>query len=294
MLDKNWFINKINTFLREDISNRMTGVDNSLFWEPDVLIGFCSGNDPIFQEYKKLVGSFHLTPKEAFKKYCEMNSIEYDSTTENLTVVAFILPMNPLTKKENLDYSRDWPSERWAHTRLYGEKANQKLWQYLLIELKDEFGIEGVAPMLEKKLFRMYREHKDAWQGVLASTWSHRHMCFAAGLGSFGLSDGFINERGKAMRCGSIVINYKLPSDADKRALNRREHCIMCGECVKRCPVGAITMEGGHDKKKCYDKVFSTIPYIGEHYKIPIYSCGLCQVGVSCSNGIPGKNYRSV
>ncbi len=288
MLDRNWFLDKINTFLREDESNRMTGVDGSLFWEPNVLLGFCSGNDAIFQEYKKLVGPFHLTPTEAFTKYCEIYNIEYDST-ENLTVVAFVLPMNPLTKKENLEYSPDWPSERWAHTRLYGEQANQKLWKYLLGELKREFGIEGVAPMLEQKLFKMYRKHKDAWQGVFASTWSHRHMCFAAGLGSFGISDGFINERGKAMRCGSFVINYKLPSDAEKRANSRREHCTKCGQCVKRCPVGAITMEKGHDKKKCGDKVSSTVPYIGEHYKIPIYGCGLCQVGVSCSNGIPEK-----
>jgi len=288
MLDKNWFINKINTFLKEDESNRMTGVDGSLFWEPNVLLGFSSGNDPIFQDYKKLVGPFHLTPVEAFAKYCELNNIKYDST-ENLTVVAFILPMNPLTKKENLKYSPDWPSERWAHTRLYGERANQKLWRHILNELKSEFGIDGVAPMLEKKLFRMYNKHKEAWGGGNASTWSHRHMCFASGLGSFGLSDGFINERGKAMRCGSFVINYKLPSDSDKRATSRREFCIMCGQCVKRCPVDAITLEHGHDKSKCREFVTSTIPYIGEHYNIPIYSCGLCQVGIPCDSSIPKK-----
>ena len=288
MLNKDWFVEKINTFLREDESNRMTGVDGSLFWEPDVLIGFCSGSDSIFKEYKKLVGPFHLTPKEAFMKYCEIYNIECDNT-DNLTVVAFVLPMNPLTKKENFEYSQEWPSERWAHTRLYGERANQKLWKYLLSELKEEFGIDGVAPMVEKKLFKMHIKHEDAWQGGFASTWSHRHMCFASGLGSFGLSDGFINERGKAMRCGSFVINYKLPSDAHNRAASRREYCIKCGDCVKRCPVVAITMEDGHNKKKCYDKVRSTVPYIGEHYKIPIYGCGLCQVGVSCTDGIPKK-----
>jgi ferredoxin len=288
MVNKDWFVEKINTFLREDESNRMTGVDGALFWEPDVLIGFCDGNDPIFQEYKKLVGPFHLTPKEAFTKYSEINNIEYDNTN-NLTVVAFVLPMNKLTKKENLEYSPDWPSERWAHTRLYGEKANQKLWKYLLSELKTEFGINGVAPMLESKLYKTYKKHKDAWQGGHASTWSHRHMCFASGLGSFGLSDGFINEKGKAMRCGSFVINHKLPSDADKRAASRREHCTKCGDCVKRCPVGAITMKDGHDKQKCRDKNKSTVPYIRDHYKIPIYGCGLCQVGVSCTDGIPEK-----
>jgi ferredoxin len=289
MINKDWFKVKINTFLREDESNKMTGVDGSLFWEPNVLIGFCSGNDSIFKEYKKLVGPFHLTPEEAFSKYCELYDIKKDST-ENLTVVAFVLPMNKLTKKENLEYSPEWPSERWAHTRLYGEAANQKIWDYLLTELKEEFGINGVAPMAEKKLFKTYRKHEGAWQGGFASTWSHRHMCFASGLGSFGLSDGFINERGKAMRCGSIVINHTLTSDAEKRAASRYEYCTKCGDCVKRCPVGAITLKDGHNKSKCYKKVASTVPYVQEHYNIPIYGCGLCQVGVSCTDGIPKRN----
>jgi len=45
MLNKEWFYDKINSFLREDESNRMTGVDGILIWEPDVIVGFCSGDD---------------------------------------------------------------------------------------------------------------------------------------------------------------------------------------------------------------------------------------------------------
>jgi len=96
MLDKEWFIDKINSFLREDYSNRMTGVDGILIWEPDVIVGFCSGDDPIFEYYKKVVGPFHLTPAEAYSKHF---SVEIDSP-ENLTVVAFILPTNEITKKK--------------------------------------------------------------------------------------------------------------------------------------------------------------------------------------------------
>jgi len=33
----------------------------------------------------------------------------------------------------------------------------------------------------------------------------------------------------------------------------------------------------------------STIPYIKDNYGIDIYGCGLCQVGVSCENGVPKK-----
>jgi len=284
MLDKEWFINKINSFLREDESNKMTGVDGILIWEPDVIVGFCSGDDPIFEYYKEVVGPFHLTPAEAFASA----NLEFDST-ENLSVVAFILPTNKITKKENFEHSLEWPGERWSHTRLYGEQSNQKLQKYLLNEIKREFGVEGIAPIIEKGLFEIHKNHPEAYQGVWASTWSHRHMCFATGLGSFGLSDGFINLRGKAMRCGSIIINYKLPSDGNSRPSDPYEYCTKCGDCIKRCPVGAITLENGHDKQKCYIKVTSTVPYIQKHYKIPIYSCGLCQVNVSCSNGIPLK-----
>ena len=288
MLNKEWFINKINTFLLKDESNVMAGVDGILMFEPDILVGFCSGNDPIFEEYKRVVGPFHLTPFEAYTKYCNLNQSK-PVERDNLSVIAYILPINEKTKLQNYQYSKDWPSERWAHTRLYGENANQKLQKYLVSELEKEFELKAVAPMTEKKLFKIFRKHDQTRQGVWASTWSHRHMCFACGLGSFGLSDGFINEKGKAMRCGSIVVNYKLPTDAEKRPSDPYAYCTKCGDCIKRCPVNAIDFERGHDKQLCSEKVMLTIPYINKHYKISIYSCGLCQVNVSCSNGIPKR-----
>jgi epoxyqueuosine reductase len=38
-----------------------------------------------------------------------------------------------------------------------------------------------------------------------ASSWSERHAAYAAGLGTFGLCDGLITARGKAVRFGSII-----------------------------------------------------------------------------------------
>ncbi len=282
-ISKEWFKKKIHTFLSDDESNKMSGVDGSLFFEPDGPIGIVDGNDPIFNEYKTIIGSFHLTPAEAYTKFCKKNEME--CSTENISVVAFILPANMLTKKENFEHSKEMPGERWSHTRLYGEMANQKLQKYLVNELKKE-GISAVAPMTERYLFKVHRKHEN---GVWASTWSHRHMAFACGLGSFGLSDGFINERGIAMRCGSIIVDYKLPSDVDKRPSDPYEYCSNCGTCIERCPAGAITFENRHDKQHCSEHVTSTIPYIKNNYKINIYSCGLCQVGVPCENGIPKK-----
>lgn len=279
VISREWFIEKINFFLKNDQSNKMSGVDGSYIFEPDVSVGIAAGDDPLFQKYKEIIGNFHLTPKEAFSWYCSKNGILTDA--ENLSVIAYILPINFKTKIENLKYSNKYPSERWAHTRLFGEHANVKLQQYLVEELQ-KMGINAFAPSTEGRLFKINRK-------IWASNWSHRHCCFAAGLGSFGLSDGFINKKGKAMRCGSLIVKFKLRSDIDKRPSDPYEFCTSCGDCITRCPVNAITKENRHDKIKCSQHVMSTIPYIKDNYNINIYACGLCQVGVSCSDGIPNQ-----
>lgn len=278
-INKDWFVEKINSFLENDESNKMKMVDNSLIFEPDVIVGFVNGNDSIFSDYKKIIGEFYLTPKEAYSWYCERKGIPISA--ENLTVIAYILPINKKTKEENFEYSKVNPSERWANTRLFGEQANMKTQMHLIDELK-KLGINAMAPTQEKCLFKINRE-------VWTSNWSHRHCCFASGLGSFGLSDGFINSRGKAMRCGSIIVDYDLPSDAATRPSDPYEFCNNCGDCIDRCPVNAITSENRHDKIICSNHVMGTVPYIKEKYGINIYGCGLCQVGVSCENEIPEK-----
>jgi epoxyqueuosine reductase QueG len=278
-VNKEWFIDKINRFLKDDESNKMSKVDGSHIYEPNVLVGFANGNDNIYSKYKSIIGDFHLTPSEAYEWYCNENNLKFND--ENLSVIAYILPLNQKTKIENYNYSKTMPSERWAHTRLFGEEANRKILNYLVEEL-NKLGINAFAPTLDKRLFKVNRE-------IWASNWSHRHNCFAAGLGSFGLSDGFISARGKAMRCGSFIIDYKLPSDAHNRPSDPYEYCIECGKCISRCPVNAISFEYRHNKLICAPYLISTIPFVKQTYGIDIFACGLCQVGVSCSDGIPKK-----
>jgi epoxyqueuosine reductase QueG len=43
-----------------------------------------------------------------------------------------------------------------------------------------------------------------------ASSWSERHAAHAAGLGTFGLCDGLITPKGKAMRAGSVVAKIQV------------------------------------------------------------------------------------
>ena len=121
---------------------------------------------------------------------------------------------------------------------------------------------------------------------------------YAAGLGTFGLSDGFITPRGIAMRCGSVVTNLPLavtPRDYTSHTAN----CLYlsegtCGVCAERCPAGAITREGGHDKLKCQEFTYGTLRPLFAEYGVEGergagIGCGLCQTGVPCEAGIPAK-----
>ena len=128
-----------------------------------------------------------------------------------------------------------------------------------------------------------------------ASSWSERHAAHAAGLGTFGLCDGLITAKGKAMRAGSVVAKISLEPTPRPYA-DHRAYCLFfadgtCGKCIDRCPVRAIT-EAGHDKEKCRQHLARSRAYVEKTYKFEGYGCGLCQVGVPCEAGIPVKAAR--
>jgi epoxyqueuosine reductase QueG len=112
-----------------------------------------------------------------------------------------------------------------------------------------------------------------------ASSWSERHAAHAAGLGTFGLCDGLITAKGKAMRVGSVVA--KLSIEATPRPYSdHRAYCLYfdngtCGKCMK-----------------CRQHLARSREYVKKTYKFEGYGCGLCQVGVPCEAGIPVKAAR--
>ncbi len=56
---ENW----IKDFVRTSPDNSLSHIDSSpMFDQP--LVGFASGGDPLFDEYKKIIGDFHQTPEE--------------------------------------------------------------------------------------------------------------------------------------------------------------------------------------------------------------------------------------
>ena len=271
--------------LKEMIINYVNSSENSMQkWgnEPawgEPKIGFSNGADPLYHFYRQDIGNFYLLPVEFLKHKHPDKKFE----PNKLTVISWILPQTEKTKKDHRKETH-FPSERWARSRVFGEEFNTKLRGYLEIELEN-MGIEAVAPM-NSPIWKSERSEKYAF----ASNWSERHAAYAAGLGTFGVSDGLITPFGKAMRAGSLIANVFLePSKSPYE--DHHAYCLFfqngeCLKCVDRCPIGAIS-KNGHDKLTCQKYVSMTRNYVTKHYGFEGYGCGLCQTDVPCESGIP-------
>jgi epoxyqueuosine reductase len=278
--------NVIKNFVSVSPLNRLDTFEGAPIFEIP-LIGFADGDDPLFEEYKKVVNKDHYSPREILMKHLTETLKVETPDFDNVSVISFVLPINRDTLGSNAR-EKEGPSLRWNHTRWMGQDFITELSKHLAAAL-EAIGAVALAPDLTP-FFQIFGPPDQ-----IVSNWSHRHMAYAAGLGTFSLNDGFITPRGIAMRCGSVVANIKLMPSVRPYA-NHLANCRFfatgkCGVCISRCPGEAIT-EKGHDKAKCINTLFvKQKPYLdGSHgpgYIGRYAGCGLCQTGVPCETQIP-------
>jgi len=277
---------EIKEFTRTSPLNRLPFINDYIIWD-EPLVKFANGDDPIFTEYKSIIAPTHFTPREALAK---AYSKSLEDMPARLSVVSWILPTSEKTRKSNRSETLV-PSRLWSHTRWYGEKFNEALREHM-VEILTEMGYLAVAPFLQR-YFKIDRNEKGPY-----SNWSERHIAYAAGHGTFSLSDGFITERGIAHRCGNVVTNLILPASA-RTATSPYSNCLFyvgvnCNACIKRCPAGAIT-EKGHDKIRCLAYMYNIgyLPRPKEYDNdTTVAGCGLCQTKVPCEFQNPTKKLK--
>ena len=278
-----WIEHLIRDFISASPLNTMQNEADEPAWD-SALVGFASGADQIWQQYKEYVGAFHWTPWEIFNQHSPKENV----SAEQLTVISWILPQRKLVRETNRR-CRKYPSEEWARIRVYGEQFNMALRRHV-VEKLEKAGHPAIAPMLAPN-WAIVKSARFSY----ASSWSERHAAHAAGLGTFGLCDGLITAKGKAVRAGSVVAKISIKPTPRPYA-GHQAYCLFfaegsCGKCIDRCPARAIT-EAGHDKEKCRIHLVRSREYVKENYKFEGYGCGLCQVGVPCEAGIPVKAAR--
>ncbi len=267
----------INQSLLEMATNRMRGpdLDRELIWDSPQM-GFARGDDNLFTFFKTDIGSFYFLPEEAF-------SLKYPGPVRKpLTVMSLAFPHKDETLRMQRVSTR-LPSSRWSYSRQHWQEFAADLSERIMNWLSDR-KIRSVDP---EQLPEWNRQ--DSGKYGFASSWSQRHTAYAAGLGTFGLSDGLITEKGKAVRFISIILETELPPTPRAYA-TPQEWCLFyrdgsCGLCIGRCPAQAIS-PAGHDKERCAAYCQSVNQALKPDQNRTA-GCGLCQAGIPCENRRP-------
>ena len=244
----------------------------ALFDSP--LVGFGASDDELFDRFKEfgVIGPWHMGPEEWLP--------------DAKTVISLFFPMSGAVLESNRA-AEGKASALWTCARVEGQEFISAYTEALRDWFREQ-GYGACAPCIDPRFESVSGgQGIDGYPGMDARTfgsrWSERHVAFACGLGTFGLSAGLITRRGIAGRFTSVIVTALLGADV-RPYTGVYEYCSRCGACVRRCPAGAISLESGKDHVKCrqFLKESKVIHY-------PRYGCGLCQTGVPCEHAIPSR-----
>lgn len=265
-------LDKINFISEEDALDKSL-VGLRIYDRP--IVGYADVNDELFQTFKNddmITNSRFMPPNEWLK--------------ESLTVVSIFFPYSDRVKFGN-SLDMKLPSNEWLHGRYEGQKIIDEIGFELDAEIKKN-GFLCVVPSLDER----YKSTIGTWTDKditllnntdYGSNWSERHVAFACGLGTFGLSKGIITEKGIAGRFLSLITDMNI-QPTERKYSQIYEYCTLCGQCIDNCPVNAISFIEGKDHTPCSQ----FLDYTSDRFE-PRYGCGKCQVMVECSSNIPTK-----
>ena len=250
------FTEKLWQLILDDCAAR----NQAIIWKKPI-VRFADADDPYFPFLKELIRPDHHLPQ--------------DFLPGAKTVVSWFLPFLPEIGKSN--QSGVMPSSDWADayniTNAMAARVGGTLCTWIREELHQDAALPIDAGMLTPET---------PW-----SLWSHRHVAYLAGQGTFGINNMLISDEGCVGRCFSLVSTLTVTPDAPvpgERCLYKRNGS--CGACIQKCPVGALTA-AGFDRYVCMEHL------AGNKAKGAAASvCGKCLVGLPCSYSNPVNHIK--
>ncbi|MCE5336519.1 MAG: hypothetical protein LLG06_18230 [Desulfobacteraceae bacterium] len=231
------------------------GVD---YWLPP-LAAVASARDGLFEELRRVIDPEHALPS--------------DLLASARSVIVFFIPFREWLGEEN-GRSGGFAARSWAEA--YPE--TNRLIAAVNLHLKDVLCKEGHLSATTPATHNFDEEK-------LISGWSHKHLAYIAGLGTFGSHHLLITRAGCCGRLGSLVTSMELTPTVRPRA----EFCLLkagyrCSACYAKCKYGALS-EGGFDRHACYRQCLVNDKHYGDLPLVDV--CGKCGCDVPCSHGIP-------
>lgn len=242
----------------KSVINRVISKQREKIWLSPIA-ACASAEDPLFEELKKVVAPDHALPQ--------------DLLPEARSVIVYFLPFQHEICSDNAGYfpiaSRKW-AEAYVITNHLITEINERLKEFF-----KKFGYtSSTTPATHN-----FDEKR------LVSRWSHKHVGYIAGLGTFGINRLLITISGCCGRLGSIITEATI--EPTKRP--DKEYCLeksgqSCLKCVRRCPVEALSGRQ-FDRQSCYkrlldnDKLYPDLPLTDV--------CGQCSCNVPCSHTAP-------
>jgi len=218
------------------------------------LVAVASAHDPLFVRLKELVGCGHLLPE--------------DVLPGAKSVICFFLPFDREIGRSNT--VGPGCSDQWAMAYL---ETNQ-----LIHDLN--ISLHWAITRMGHRSAVIPATHNFSLETLL-SNWSHRHVAFIAGLGTFGLNRMLITEQGCCGRIGSLVTDMVL--DPTPRPIHNG--CLYyfnssCLQCVENCPAGALQVNQ-FNRFKCYDTLLENVEiHKGKGF---VDACGKCASHIPCA-----------
>lgn len=238
----------IKEFIEDSIKELIVGCPNTKYREP--IIAFADVEDPEFESIKSMTHENHMLPKEWMPA--------------GKTIVSYFIPFT----KELMEINRKHENvaKEWAIAYIETNNLIKEINNTIVEKLK-EFNIDAV--------WQLPAVHYDSEK--LMSYWSQRHIAYIAGIGTFGMNNMLITNKGCTGRYGSFIIDYRI--EPSKK--NRDEKCLYklngsCGICMDMCPVQALTTQGFH-RYKCNQRVSEVDEFYSDLASCDC--CGKCLLG---------------
>lgn len=251
----------INTHIKDYVSkySRQNGCKSE--WQ-EPLVGFVHAADERLVSLKERVSATHALPG--------------DLLPGAGTVIVYFIPFAEPIVTSNIQ--GEVCSYEWAAAYIETNKLILDLNTYLS-ELLNQ---KGYASCLIPATHNFD-------QVKLISDWSHRHIAHLAGLGTFGLNNMLITEKGCCGRVGSLITTAVVeptPPLVQENCLYH--HGGLCQKCIGKCPEQALTLEG-FDRHKCYSA--KCLENARRYSELGVAdACGKCLVNVPCSKRNPARS----